>query len=270
MAEKSSPVQSLDRAFDIMERLCAARDGLPIHTLTELTGLHKSTVHRMLAAMASRGYVRKDEDTGRYRMTTRLYALSGQVVENLDLVQVARAPMEHLRDEVGETVHLVVPEGSDIVYVHKVEAEAGAIRMFSRIGMRRPMYCTGVGKAILASMADEEVDEIWAQSDIHAYTEHTIVTRERLQDVLDAIRRRGCAFDNEENELGVRCIAAAIYDYSGKVCGALSISAPLIRMSDSYLAGLQPHLMEARDQISRAMGWMGEAGRPQFARKNRI
>lgn len=80
---------------------CAARDGLPIHTLTELTGLHKSTVHRMLAAMASRGYVRKDEDTGRYRMTTRLYALSGQVVENLDLVQVARAPMEHLRDEVA-------------------------------------------------------------------------------------------------------------------------------------------------------------------------
>ena len=254
MAEKTSPVQSLDRAFDIMECLCGARDGLSIHTLTERTGLHKSTVHRMLAAMAARGYVRKDEATGNYCMTTRLYALSGQVVENLDLVQVARGPMEELAHAVGETVHLVVPEGTDIVYVHKVEAQNGAIRMFSRIGMRRPMYCTGVGKAIMAFLPDEEVDRIWDASTIEAYTPHTIVTRERLRDVLDAIRRRGCAFDNEENELGVRCIAAAIHDYTGQPCGALSISAPLIRMSDSYLAHLMPYLMNARDQISDIMG----------------
>ena len=109
MAEKGT-VQSLDRAFDIMEQLCGARDGLPIHELTERTGLHKSTVHRMLSSMAARGYVRKDEESGRYRMTTKLYALSGQVVENPDLVQIARAPMEALSRQVHETVHLVVPE----------------------------------------------------------------------------------------------------------------------------------------------------------------
>lgn len=257
MAEKGS-VQSLDRAFDIMEELCRAKDGLPIHMLTERTGLHKSTVHRLLSSMAARGYVRKDEESGRYRMTTKLYALSGQVVENLDLVQIARRPMEALCHRVHETVHLVVPEGTDIVYVHKVDAEQGAIRMFSRIGMRRPMYCTGVGKAMMACMSDEEVDRIWENSNIQAYTPHTIVTRERLQNVLDAVRKRDCAFDNEENELGVRCIAAAIRDYSGKVCGALSISAPLIRMSDSYLAQLKPALIETRDQIARGMGWIGQ------------
>lgn len=257
MAEKATTVQSLDRAFDIMEALCGARDGMLIHELTACTGLHKSTVHRMLASMAARGYVRKDEDSGRYRMTTKLYALSGQVVDNLDLVQIARRPMEDLCHKVHETVHLVVPEGTDIVYVHKVEADQGAIRMFSRIGMRRPMYCTGVGKAMMACMSDEEVDQIWAHSDIQAYTPHTIVTRERLHDVLDAVRQRDCAFDNEENELGVRCIAAAIRDYTGKVCGALSISAPLIRMSDSYLAQLQPALLATRDRIAREMGWTG-------------
>lgn len=256
MAEKGT-VQSLDRAFDIMEQLCSARDGLPIHVLTERTGLHKSTVHRMLASMVSRGYVRKDEESGRYRMTTKLYALSGQVVDNLDLVQIARSPMEALSREVHETVHLVVPEGTDIVYVHKVDYEQGSIRMFSRIGMRRPMYCTGVGKAMMACMTDEEVDYIWDNSDIQAYTPHTIVTRERLHDVLEAVRRRDCAFDNEENELGVRCIAAAIRDYTGKVCGALSISAPLMRMSDSYLAKLQPALLATRDRIARDMGWNG-------------
>lgn len=255
MAEKGS-VQSLDRAFDIMEALCAARDGLPIHMLSEQTGLHKSTVHRLLSSMVSHGYVCKDEYTGRYRMTTKLYALSGQVVENLDLVQIARHPMEELCHTVHETIHLVIPEGTDIVYVHKVEAEQGAIRMFSRIGMRRPMYCTGVGKAMMACMTDEQVDRIWEASNIQSYTSHTIMTRERLQDVLDTIRQRGCAFDNEENELGVRCIAAAIRDYTGNVCGALSISAPLIRMSDNYLMQLKRPLLETRDRISREMGWI--------------
>ena len=85
--------------------------------------------------------------------------------------------MEALSRQVHETVHLVVPEGTDIVYVHKVDVEQGAIRMFSRIGMRRPMYCTGVGKAMMACMSDEEVDRIWDSSDIQAYTPHTIVTR---------------------------------------------------------------------------------------------
>lgn len=254
MAEKGS-VQSLDRAFDIMEALCAAREGLPIHMLSEQTGLHKSTVHRLLSSMVSHGYVYKDEYTGKYRMTTKLYALSGQVVEHLDLVQIARYPMEELCHAVHETVHLVIPEGTDIVYVHKVEAEQGAIRMFSRIGMRRPMYCTGVGKAMMACMTDEQVDRIWEASDIQPYTSHTIMTREHLQGVLNAIRQRDCAFDNEENELGVRCIAAAIRDYTGNVCGALSISAPIIRMSDSYLLQLKRPLLETRDLIAHKMGW---------------
>lgn len=255
MPEKGS-VQSLDRAFDIMEALCAARDGLPIHMLSEQTGLHKSTVHRLLSSMAARGYVCKDEYSGRYRMTTKLYALSGQVVDHLDLVQIARHPMEDLCRTVHETIHLVIPEGTDIVYVHKVEADQGAIRMFSRIGMRRPMYCTGVGKAMMACMTDEQVNHIWETSDIQSYTPHTITTRERLQDVLNAIREHDCAFDNEENELGVRCIAAAIRDYTGNVCGALSISAPLNRMSDSHLMQLKHPLLEARDRISHEMGWI--------------
>lgn len=255
--EGASPVQSIDRAFGLLERLCASRDGLPIHTLSEETGLHKSTVHRLLAAMAARGYVRKDEDTGRYRMTTRICELSAQVVESLDILQVARAPMEALSQTTGETVHLVVREGDEIVYVHKVESDVSSMRMFSRIGMRRPMYCTGVGKAILAELPEEEVERIWGASDIQAYTEHTIVTLERLRDVLDSIRRRGCAYDNQENELGVRCIAATIHDYTGAICGALSISAPMLRMSDSKVAQLQPQLMAACAKISRNMGWRG-------------
>lgn len=251
---EQGPVQSVDRAFTLLEQLCASRDGLAIHTLSETTGLHKSTVHRLLAALAARGYVRRDEDSGRYRMTTRICELSAQVVENLDVLQFARGPMEALSRTTGETVHLVMREGDEIVYVHKVESDASSIRMFSRIGMRRPMYCTAVGKAILAELPEEEVDRIWNASDIQAYTEHTIVSLDRLKAGLESIRRRGCAYDNQENELGVRCIAATIHDYTGAICGALSISTPLLRMSDSKASQLQPQLMAACRKISLAMG----------------
>ncbi len=252
--EEHGPVQSIDRAFEILERLCGSRDGLSIHALSEATGLHKSTVHRLLAALAARGYVRKDEESGRYRMTTRICELSEQVVESLDVLKAAHGPMEALSQTTGETVHLVVREGDEIVYVHKVEPDVSTMRMFSRIGMRRPMSCTAMGKAILAELSDEEVDRIWNASDIQAYTEHTITSLDRLKSALELIRRRGSAFDNQENELGVRCIAATIHDYTGGICGALSISAPMLRMSDIKIAQFTPQLMAACEKITRRMG----------------
>ena len=148
MAESSS-VQSLERAFDLLEKLCRSRNGMTIGTLSAETGLHKSTVHRLLATMCTRGYVQRDAETSVYRAGMRLCELSSYIVENMDVIERARAPLERLGHETGETVHLVLQEERDIVYIHKVESVSGAIRMFSRIGMRRPLYCTGVGKAIL-------------------------------------------------------------------------------------------------------------------------
>lgn len=255
--EEHGPVQSVDRALELLERLCGSKEGYTIHGLSEESGLHKSTVHRLLAALAARGYVRKDEESGRYRVTTRICELSGQVVEGLDILQVSRRAMEELSKTTGETVHLVVREGDEIVYVQKVESDVSSMRMFSRIGMRRPMYCTGMGKAILAELPEEEVDRIWNASDIQAYTEHTITSLARLKEALKAVRRWGCAVDNQENELGVRCIAATIHDYTGGICGALSISAPLLRMSDGKLTQFQRQLLAACDEISQCMGYRG-------------
>ena len=256
MAENSS-VQSLDRAFDLLELLCRSRGGMTIGALSAQSGLHKSTVHRLLSSMCTRGYVQRDAATSIYRAGMRLCELSGYIMDNLDVVELARVPMERLSAETGETVHLVMQEEKDIVYIHKVESGRGAIRMFSRIGMRRPLYCTGVGKAILATWPDSEVRALWEASEITQWTEHTILSEEAFFREIEWVRRLGYALDNEENELGVRCIAAAIRDYTGKVCGALSISAPLMRMSDSYLAQLQPALLATRDRIARDMGWNG-------------
>ncbi len=138
MAESSS-VQSLDRAFDLLELLCKSRNGMSIGALSAETGLHKSTVHRLLSSMCTRGYVQRDAATSIYHAGMRLCELSSFIMDNLDVVERARLPMERLSRETEETVHLVMREERDIVYIHKVESDRGAIRMFSRIGMRRPL-----------------------------------------------------------------------------------------------------------------------------------
>ncbi len=149
----------------------------------------------------------------------------------------------------------MVREGIDIVYVHKVDSKNSSIRMFSRIGMRRPMYCTAVGKSILATMPDHEVARIWSRSNIRRYTEHTIMDLEMLFGELEAIRRRGYALDNEENELGVRCIGAAVLDYTGQGKAALSISAPITRMPDERINELAAELLAASALISAELGY---------------
>ena len=242
MAEQST-VQSLDRAFDLLETLCRSRNGMSIGGLSAETGLHKSTVHRLLASMCARGYVQRDAETSVYRAGMRLCEMSSYIVDNLDIVERARASLERLEQCTDETVHLVMRDDKDIVYIHKVDNGSSAIRMFSRIGMRLPLYCTGVGKAILATWDTAEGRDVWQHSDVHA------CFRE-----IDKVRQLGYALDNEENELGVRCIAAAIPDYRGRASYAISLSAPVSRMTDQRVAELRAPLMAARDEIARALG----------------
>ena len=188
MAEQST-VQSLDRAFDLLETLCRSRNGMSIGGLSAETGLHKSTVHRLLTSMCARGYVQRDAETSVYRAGMRLCELSSYIVDNLDIVERARASLERLEQCTDETVHLVMRDDKDIVYIHKVDNGSSAIRMFSRIGMRLPLYCTGVGKAILATWDTAEVRDVWQHSDVHAWTEHTIVDEDAFFREIDKVRQ---------------------------------------------------------------------------------
>lgn len=255
--ENQPAVQSLERTFALIELLSLNPNGMPLMELAAASGLHKSTVHRLLASLSALGYVKKDEASGRYRLTLKLFELAGRVVDSIDVLEIAKMPLEQLRNNTKEAIHLVVREGIDIVYVHKVDSKNSTIRMFSRIGMRRPMYCTAVGKSILATMPDEEVVRIWEKSNIKCYTEHTIVELGALFQELHQIRQCGYALDNEENELGVRCIGACVRDYTGQGKAALSISAPLIRMTDQRIEELVPQILATSTQISRELGYMG-------------
>lgn len=253
--ENQPSVQSLERAFDLIEHLSRSSDGMLLMELSAASGLHKSTVHRLLSSLAAMGYVKKDESTNRYRLTLKLFELAGRVVDNLDVLEISKPYLEHLRNATQEAIHLVVREGIDIVYVYKLDSKNSSIRMFSRIGMRRPMYCTAVGKSILATMPDDEVIKIWSKSDIKRYTEHTVVELGPLFRELEEIRQKGYALDNEENELGVRCIGAVVRDYTGRGKAALSISAPIARMTDTRIAELSGEILQTGAAISAELGY---------------
>lgn len=254
---QTNPVQSAERIFEILEML--VQDGSV--TLTELStrlSLHKSTVHRLLKSLILLGYARQDEESGKYLPTFKILELAGKLLTRLDILAVAHPYLERLMAQTHETVHFVQRENTDIVYVDKVESDANSIRMVSRIGLRQPLYCTGVGKAILAELKDDEIHEIWRQSDIHAFTPHTITTLDRLMEEIDVIRRAGYALDNEENELGVRCIAASVPGYNGRVSNAFSISAPVSRMLDERIRELSVSVLKTKHDLFRELGFSGK------------
>ena len=208
------PVQSIDRALDIVEALSVQPHGMLLKDLSAEVGLHVSTTHRLLASLVSRGYVQKDIETGKYRLTVRLFEIGSRAISGMNLVSISRPYLEQLAAGTGETVHLVARNNDEVVYLYKEDRRESVIHMASFVGLRSPMYRTAVGKSILALLPEEEVRRIWDRSVIEPLTPNTIVRYDDLLENLAIVRQRGWAMDNEENELGVLCIAAPIKDFT--------------------------------------------------------
>ena len=157
MEKGRSPVQSIDRLIDIIEALSGTPRGLALNELSASVGLHASTTHRLLAALAARGYVNKDIESGKYRLTMRLFEVGSRVVGGMNLVSLARPYLEHLAAITNEAIHLVVRDGDEVVYLYKEDLGDSSMRMASFVGLRTPMYCTAVGKSILSRLPESEV-----------------------------------------------------------------------------------------------------------------
>ncbi|HHT50502.1 MAG TPA: IclR family transcriptional regulator [Eubacteriaceae bacterium] len=254
MTEKGI-VQSIDRALSILEVLSDYSEGLGVTEISEQVNLHKSTVYRLLTTLIYKGYVVQDTETNKYGITLKLFELGSKKVESMDLLSVSKEYTKKLMESVNEVVHLVVREGSEIVYIDKVEAN-NTIMMASTIGKRSPMYCTSVGKAILAHLPEKKVKEIWDNSKIVKYTDYTITDFEELKTELEDIRQKGYAVDNEENEIGVRCIGVPIFNRHGKVEAAISISGPAIRVTESKISNFSIKVMNTASLISRELGFI--------------
>ena len=253
--EKSkNPIQVAERIFQAVEELSLCEPAGLVELSNRLE-LHKSTVHRILSSLQMMGYVRQEEDTGKYRLSLKWMEISNRITEKMDIVSIARPYLRKLSEISGETVHLVEVEGNEAIYIDKVESGSNSIRMVSRVGSRIPLYCSGVGKAMLAERSDEEIEEIWNSSDIRAMTPKTILSLDEFLETIREIRKFGYALDNEENEMGVRCIAASILDHEGKARNAFSISAPVGRMTDEKLKMLAEYVLESKRNISGEFGF---------------
>lgn len=249
-----NPIQVAERIFQAVEELSLCEPAGLVELSNRLE-LHKSTVHRILSSLQMMGYVRQEEDTGKYRLSLKWMEISNRITEKLDIVSIARPYLRKLSEISGETVHLVEVEGNEAIYIDKVESGSNSIRMVSRVGSRIPLYCSGVGKAMLAERSDEEIEEIWNSSDIRAMTPKTILSLYEFLETIREIRKFGYALDNEENEMGVRCIAASILDHEGKARNAFSISAPVGRMTDEKLKMLAEYVLESKRNISGEFGF---------------
>lgn len=249
--------QSLERAFGLIDILAEAAEELPLQQVAALSGLHKSTVHRLLTALVNLGYVKTGD--GKYALTLKMFEVGSAVLNRLDIISVARPHLERLRDAAKETIHLVTLDGSDIVYVQKLEYAQSAYQMASRIGMRRAAYCTAAGKSMLSTMSDREVAQVWACSEVRPYTPKTVTELPALYSQLDSTRRTMTAYDDEENEPGTRCVASPIRDYTGSARYAISVSVPLFRMDDETVERLAVMVRETALDISAELGYKPRA-----------
>ena len=256
-----SNVQSIERALTILNKLSEYPNGLQVTRLAEQVGLTKSTVHRLLSTLVSMNYVVKDEETDKYKLGLQILYLSRNLLNNNDVITVAKPYLEKLSLEVNETVHLCIENLGEIVYIDKIDSNQ-TVRMFSRIGSRAPMYCTAVGKVLLSGMDQEKFEAILSKIEFIAKTPTTITTKEQLLDEIHKIKKVGYALDNAENEESLRCIAAPIYDHNGRMIASFSVSGPnnrvTMEMVNEILIDKMRHYSMA---ISRNLGYLGNMNR---------
>ncbi|MGF0033741.1 IclR family transcriptional regulator [Bariatricus sp. SGI.154] len=251
--EEKNPIQVSERIFHTIE--CLAKYGpMGLLELSKELNLNKSTVHRILNSLIFMDYVKQDPETSKYSLSFKFCHISNQILAQNNMIDIARPYIKELAEQTGETVHLVQMDGINAVYIDKVEASKNSVRLVSMVGKSIPLYCSGVGKALLADMSDDKIQHIWEQSDIRKLTDYTVTDFDKFKKIIASIRKDGYSLDNEENELGVRCIAVSLKDYRGKSHYAISISAPKDRMSDEQLKNFQKLILQIKDQIQWEMG----------------
>lgn len=245
---RGKTIQSVDRALEILGLLMEHPKGLGVSSIANSLGLHVSTAHRLLATLAAHGLVRQNEESNKYRLGLRLIDLGTTVLSGLDLRDEAAPYLAELQRKTGEVVHLAVLDDRYVVYVDKVEPTKG-FQIYSRIGRRSPVHCTGLGKAILAFSSEAAVDRV-IEAGLHRYTTTTICEPVQLKEHLREIRERGFAIDMEEHETGVCCAAAPVLDHSGIAVAAISVTGLTVRIGMERLKELGPIVREVADAIS--------------------
>ena len=247
-------VQSIERAFAILEEIARNRDGITLAELSKRVGLHSSTTFHLVRTMVGLGYIRQIKHSKRYRIGRGLFALAACAFDENEIVSLAQPVLEGLARQTGETAHLAARMGDRVVILAR-SAGPGALQVAERAGVVRPTHCTALGKVLLAALTDAEFDQFLVRADIVPHTAKSIVDRERLRLEIDHVRRRGIAYDDGEFDEEVRCVAAPVRGFSGEVIAAIGISGPIWRLSINAVQDKGEITQETAELLSREFGY---------------
>jgi DNA-binding IclR family transcriptional regulator len=248
-------IQVIERMMRLLDALAAHADPVSLKELAKSTALHPSTAHRILNDMVLGRFVDRGEAPGTYRLGMRLLELGNLVKARLSVREAALEPMRELHRKTGQTVNLSVRQGDEIVYIERSYSERSGMQVVRAIGGRAPLHLTSSGKLFLAYDDPRLVRAYATRTGLGGHTRNSITELPKLERELSMVRARGVARDNEELELGVRCIAAGVRDDSGRVVAGLSVSAPAERLQEEWVEDLQA----TAAQISSRLGYTGTA-----------
>ncbi len=255
--------QSVEKVFDIIEIMAKYGEPIRLNELSEKLGMSTPTVYRFLNTLLNKEYVRKDEESSKYYLTLKLKYLTDLMHEQFSISRIVYPYLKLLANKTGETASFVIMENNMAVYVDKCEGSDKMVKSFQRIGYRAPLYCTGVGKVFLSELSDEEKEKIFSDSGpLEKLTENTITDIQELNKELAIIKERGYSYDNEECEIGAKCIAAPLRNFSGKIIASISVSGPSSRMTEDTLENIKKELLKVSKEISKILGFVDKRQEP--------
>ena len=253
-------VQTIERTALILEILGHSPSGISLGELSEKVELPKGTTHRLITSLAYFDFIRQDPLTKNYQLGFKLVDLGNLLLSEIDLRSEARPYLIRLSESIKETIHLVVLDDDKALYIDKVNLypKSSGLQMISRLGSRIGLHCSSVGKVLLAHMENSECETIISRTGLTKRTSNTITDPVRLMQYLATVRKNGYAIDDEENEVGIRCVAAPIQDERGRVKAAMSISGPTTRITPNRIeTELKERVCETANQISARLGYRG-------------
>ncbi len=253
--KKSYVIQSVTNALNLLEEFKANRDELGVTELSKRLHLHKNNVFRLLATLESKGYIEQNKATENYRLGVKSLELGQTFIKQLGLVRQAKPFMKEIVDKCNEMSYIGVIRQNSVVYLD-VEEAGQTVKVASRVGWRLPIHCTAIGKAQIAFASEEELEKLGILDHMERFTPNTIVDKGEFIKHLKDVAKRGYALDNEEYNLGVKCVGAPLMDYTGRVVGGISVSGPSFRMTDEILRKeIIPAVKEAGEKVSKRLGF---------------
>ena len=258
LKEKASKKnQSVEKAFAIIEYLSTKQGPQRLQDIANDLDMNSSTVIRFLSTLQGCGYVDQERETLKYYLTYKICFIANKVSSNIELRDVLRPYVREIAGALKESVCLAVEQDMNVVYIEVVPGPDQMIKTMQRIGNQAPLHCTGVGKLLLLNHSEGFIDKMIEKKGLPKFTDYTIVTKQLLLRELEAVRRLDYAFDNEECEIGARCISLPIRDFTGKVVAGISVTGPSFRMDEIINPDNIDYLKKIALEASRKLGYEG-------------